>query len=133
MTRRAATVVAVVVVVAAPIALAQLGWVRVGSVSRNSYEMFRSAQRLGLGHLTPMRVAWYLVPVASLAIGLTLALGRRRLAAGLLALQGAVVGATGSAVLVAEVAAGIGAMLAPIAALAAVAVAIGLAREGGDS
>ncbi len=45
-----------------------LGWTVSGSKVRNSYETFRSAQRLGLDQLTPFRVLWFLVPVICLAV-----------------------------------------------------------------
>lgn len=59
----------------------QLEWVRSGSATRNSYEMFRSAQRLGLDELTPFRVVWFLVPVLCLGSLLMLGLARHHVAA----------------------------------------------------
>ena len=47
-------------------AVGQLGLIRTGSATRNSYEMLRSAQRLCLDELTPLRVVWFLVPVVGL-------------------------------------------------------------------
>ena len=58
----------------------QLEWVRSGSATRNSYEMFRSAQRLGLDELTPFRVVWFLVPVLCLGSLLMLGLVRYHVA-----------------------------------------------------
>ncbi|MFT7600525.1 MAG: hypothetical protein ACI8TP_003468 [Acidimicrobiales bacterium] len=89
-------------------AVGWLGWVRSGSAVKNSYEMFRSAQRLGLDQLTPFRVAWFLVPVVSLAIVVLLVVGVRKAAAGLLAIESLVVGAAALAALVGGVAAGLG-------------------------
>ncbi|MDA3039327.1 MAG: hypothetical protein O3C27_07310 [Actinomycetota bacterium] len=62
------------------LAVGQLPWMRTGEATRNSYELFRSAQRLGLDELTPFRVVWHLLPVATLVFGLGLASKQRRLA-----------------------------------------------------
>lgn len=76
----------------------QMPWMRTGAETRNSYELFRSAQRLGLDDLTPFRVVWYLLPVATLSVGLCLASKRRRLAGLIVAAQSLVVIAGGIAV-----------------------------------
>ena len=76
----------------------QVPWMRTGAATRNSYELFRSAQRLGLDELTPFRVVWYLLPVATLAFGLCLASKQRRRAGLVVALQSLVVIAGGIAV-----------------------------------
>lgn len=90
----------------------QLAWMRTGTADRNSYELFRSAQRLGLEELTPFRVVWYLLPVATLAFGLCLASRQRRMAGLVVALQSVVVVAAGIAVWAVGPGAGIGPKLA---------------------
>lgn len=55
-----------------------LPWVRLGGGTRTSFGAFRSAQRLGLDDLAPLRVAWFLVPVLAFAVGGLAALGFRR-------------------------------------------------------
>ncbi len=62
----------------------QLEWVRSGSATRNSYEMFRSAQRLGLDELTPFRVVWFLMPVLCLGSLLMIGLARHHASASFL-------------------------------------------------
>lgn len=90
----------------------QLAWMRTGTATRNSYELFRSAQRLGLDELTPFRVVWYLLPVATLAFGLCLASKKRRLAGLVVAVQSVVVIAAGITVWVVGLGIGIGPKLA---------------------
>ncbi len=90
----------------------QLAWMRTGTADRNSYELFRSAQRLGLDELTPFRVVWYLLPAATLAFGLCLASQQRRLAGLVIAVQSVVVVAAGIAVWVVGLGVGIGPKLA---------------------
>jgi hypothetical protein len=90
----------------------QLAWIRSGSARRNSYEMLRSAQRLGLHELTPLRVVWYLLPVASLVVILLVVLGRRRVAALVVTFEAVVVGLAGSIAWTSGLAAGLGAPVA---------------------
>lgn len=105
-----------------------LDWVASGAARRNSYEMFRSLQRLGLDELTPIRVIWFLVPVAALAALCSLLLRHRRVAAALLVVDGVVVGAAALVVLVAGVRAGSGSIVGVVAAVTAIGSAIGLVR-----
>lgn len=85
-----------------------LGWVVSGAKVRNSYETFRSAQRLGLEDLTPYRVVWFLVPVLTLGIVLAVLGKRLRLGGALLFAQGLTVGAGGFVVLTSSVPTGSG-------------------------
>ncbi len=101
-----------------------LGWVESGSVVRNSYEMFRAAQRLGLDVLTPLRVVWFLVPVASLLVVVLMAAGFVRSGLGVLVLEALLVGAAGVAVLVVGVRGGIGSLVGVALAGAVVALII---------
>lgn len=118
------------VIVAVLLALAELGvgqleWVHVGASSRNSYELFRSAQRLGLGELTPFRVVWYLLPVVALTFALALAGRRTRIAGVLLGGQSVVVAVAGLAVQLVGADAGAGSKLAiPLGAAGLVAGAV---------
>ena len=123
---RAVAAVAMIVVVAVQLVVGQLGWIRVGSTTRNSYEMFRSAQRLGLDQLTPFRVVWYVVPVVSLAIGIAIVAGRHRIAPGLLLAQSLAIGTAGVVVLRSGVTSAVGAGLAPVVAAVGIVVAGGL-------
>ncbi len=78
-----------------------LGWTVSGSKVRNSYETFRSAQRLGLDELTPFRVLWFLVPVAALAVLVTVMAQMNRLAGILLILQCVIIASVGLVVIAA--------------------------------
>ena len=44
-----------------------LHWTHSGQASRSSYEAFRSAQRLGLDQLDPVRVLWFVLPAVALS------------------------------------------------------------------
>ncbi len=90
----------------------QLEWVRIGEAGRNSYELFRSAQRLGFDQLTVFRVIWFLMPVATLAFGLCVVTGRSALGGWMVAAQSLVVGAAGLAVLTTGLDPGPGVMMA---------------------
>ncbi len=103
-----------------------LGWVVSGAKTRDSYETFRSAQRLGLDDLTPYRVLWFLVPVFTVALVVALVANWVRLAGGLLLVQSLVVGVgglvvwlssvpTASGPWVAAIMGGIGLMVAALA------------------
>ena len=83
----------------------QLPWVTTGARSRNSYEVFRSAQALGVDELTPLRVAWFLVPVLALGVVGWIAVGRLRLAAGFLAVAALLVAGVAVVVVAAGLAA----------------------------
>lgn len=67
-----------------------LGWTISGSRVRNSFETFRAAQRLGLDELMPYRVAWFLVPVCSLAVVALALVGRH--SRGVLAISAVLLG-----------------------------------------
>lgn len=97
------------------VAIAWLTWLKVGESSRNSYEIFRSAQRLNLEALDPLRFAWFFVPVVTLVVLVCMAVGYRRSAAALALVQSAFVGAIGLIVLISGVESGLG----PIVAVAA--------------
>ncbi len=51
-------------------------WFRSGASARNSFDLFRSLQLLGLDALTPIRVVWFLLPMAFAAAVVLLAAGR---------------------------------------------------------
>ncbi len=111
MNHRRDSLVVVVVVSATMLVSAQLEWVRSGSAGRNSYQMFRSAQRLGLDQLTPFRVIWFLLPVLCLGAVLMAGLARPLLTALFLAAASVVSLGVGVAVLASGRAAGPGATL----------------------
>ncbi len=119
---------------AATVALAiglvpQLPWVVTGSRSRNSYEVFRSAQSLGVDELTPLRVAWFLVPVAALGVVGWLAVGRLRLAAAFLGAASLLVAGVALVVVVAGIAAA-GARVGVVVGLVGIASAVLLIVRG---
>ncbi len=95
------------------------GWVVSGDRTRNSFEMLRSAQRLGLDQLTPVRVVWFVMPVLALASLALIIFGRPRPAALLLILVALVVGGVGAVVLASDVEIGAGPMIACGAAVLA--------------
>ncbi len=109
-----------------------LTWTLSGSAERNSYASLRSAQRLGIEELTPLRVVWFCVPVAALGM-LLLLLARRRLAA---AAGGVIVGLVlvgfGTAVLLTPVASGVGPWLACLSGGMAVVGSIVQFAQGAD-
>ncbi len=108
----------------------QLEWVRLGSAGRNSYEMFRSAQRLGLDQLTPFRVVWFVLPVLCLGAVLTVGLDRRGTAAFFLGVASTISVGVGLAVVTSGAGAGLGAPLAVFAGgvgLVSVGVSVGAA------
>lgn len=107
----------------------QLPWVTTGARSRNSYEVFRSAQTLGVDQLTPLRVAWYLVPVLALGVVGWIAVGRLRLAAAFLAVAALLVAGVAVVVVVAGLAAA-GAWVALVIGVAGLVAASLLIRRG---
>ncbi len=102
----------------------QLEWIRSGSASRNSYEMFRSAQRLGLDQLTPFRVIWFLLPVLCLGSVLMVSLARERVGAVFLAAASLISLGAGIAVVRSGLGAGPGAPLAVVSGVLGAVVAI---------
>ncbi len=92
-------------------------WVRSGSATRNSFQMFRTAQRLDLDVLTPYRVIWFLVPVVGAAGLVLVMLGHRRSAAVVLFAVGLVIVVVALAVLASPVRAGPGVALGALAGL----------------
>lgn len=106
---------------AAMVVATQLSWVASGSASRNSYEMFRSAQRLGLDQLTPLRVVWFLLPVFCLGAVLMIALSHLRTAAAFVVLSSIIGLVVAGIVLASGRASGAGAALALAGSLGGVA------------
>lgn len=101
-----------------------LGWYRSGTRMRNSFEMMRVPQELGLDGFATIRLVWFLLPVvAGGVIGFSV-LGRRRLAAGLLALQSLVAVVVAAVVAASSIDAGIGPAVTATAALAGLVAAV---------
>lgn len=69
-----------------------LPWLHVGAGRRDSYGLFRAAQRLGFDQITPARVLWYLVPVVAIASVVALLAGYPRLGLALLSSESVIVG-----------------------------------------
>ncbi len=88
-----------------------LTWVKVGASERNSYEVFRTAQRFDLEALDPLRFVWFMSPVATLACLLLVAIQMRRPAGLLVLFQSILVAAVGLAVLLVGVESGLGPLL----------------------
>lgn len=103
-----------------------LTWIKVGASTRNSYEVFRSAQRFQLEQLDPLRFAWFMAPVLTLVCVLLLAIGYSRSAAGVGLIQSVFVGLMGLAVLIIGVNTGLGPLIAALVGTAGVCVALGL-------
>ncbi len=94
-----------------------LGWFRSGSRMRNSFEMFRIPQQLGLDGFTGVRVIWFLLPVMALGVlGFSL-LQRRLAAAGFGCLISLIGLAVGGIVLFSPLDTGMGPALAVLAGL----------------
>ncbi len=94
-----------------------LGWFRSGSRMRNSFEMFRIPQQLGLDGFTGVRVIWFMLPVMALGV-LGFSLLQRRLVAAALACLISLIGiAVGGIVLSSPLDTGLGPALAVPAGL----------------
>lgn len=113
----------------AAIGVAWLPWVRTGSRNRNSYEVFRSAQRLGLEELTPLRVLWFVVPVVAAAAVLAGVASQTRLFGLLAAFVGVTVAIAGLVVTISGAGAGIAPLLAVGVGLAAMVSGVLLVRN----
>lgn len=95
-----------------------LGWYRSGTRLRNSFEMMRVPQQLGLEGFTTVRLLWFLLPVlAAGVIGFVL-LGRIRLGAALLGAQSLVAVVVAAVVLSSSISVGFGPVVTAVAGLA---------------
>lgn len=103
-----------------------LGWFVAGTRVRNSFEMFRIPQQLGLEGFTTIRIGWFLLPVVAAGVVGFAALGRLRPAAGLLALQSLVSLCVGVIVILSPINAGTGPPLTVLGAVAGLIIAVGL-------
>ncbi len=101
-----------------------LGWTVSGSKIRNSYETFRSAQRLGLDELTPFRVLWFLVPVLALAVLVAVAARMNRLAGVLLIVQCLLIASVGLVVIAAPLPTASGPFVALVSGLVGIIVGL---------
>ncbi len=99
-----------------------LGWTVSGSKVRNSYETFRSAQRLGLDELTPFRVLWFLVPVVAFAVLVAVATRMLRLGGALLIAQCLVIASIGLVVIAAPLPTASGPFVALVSGVTGIAV-----------
>lgn len=113
-------------VVIANAAVGWLTWVKVGASTRNSYEVFRSAQRFQLEQLDPLRFAWFMAPVLTLICLLLVVIGFQRWAAIVGLVQSLFVGLMGLAVLIIGVNTGLGPIVALLVGAIGVCVAISL-------
>ena len=69
-----------------------LPWIRSGTVWRNSYEVWQSADRLGVIEGRPaetLHLVWFLLPLGAAGLLVAVALDRPRLSAGLAGVMGA--------------------------------------------
>ena len=94
-----------------------LGWFESGSRMRNSFEMFRIPQQLGLDGFTGVRVIWFLLPILALGVVGFSALQRRLAAAGCACLISMIGIGVGGIVLVSSLDTGMGPLLAVVAGL----------------
>ena len=97
-----------------------LTWVKVGSSSRNSYEIFRTAQRFNLEALDPVRFIWFMSPVLTLGCLLLIPLRLRRSAGVLVLLQSFLGAGVSLAVLVVGIESGAGPKLGFASGLAGI-------------
>jgi len=103
-----------------------LTWIKVGASTRNSYEVFRSAQRFQLEQLDPLRFAWFMAPVLTLVCFLLLSIGLWRWAAVIGMIQSVFVGLIGLAVLIIGVNTGLGPIVAVFVGTVGLCVGVGL-------
>ncbi len=108
-----------------------LGWFRSGTQMRNSFEMFRIPQQLGLDGFTTIRLVWFLVPVMAAGVIGFVALGRNGPATLLAAVQGVVGLTIGVIVLFSELDSGFGPLLAAGAGAVLLASALGMFLTAG--
>ena len=94
-----------------------LGWFRSGSRMRNSFEMFRIPQQLGLDGFTGVRVIWFLLPIMAVGVIGFNVLQRRLPAAGFACLISLIGIAVGGIVLISPLDTGLGPALAVLAGL----------------
>lgn len=92
-----------------------LGWFRSGSRMRNSFEMFRIPQQLGLDGFTGVRVIWFLLPILAVGVVGFSGLQRRLPAAGCACLISLIGVGVGGIVLVSSLDTGLGPLLAVVA------------------
>ncbi|MFW2382015.1 MAG: hypothetical protein ACN4GZ_09670 [Acidimicrobiales bacterium] len=109
-----------------------LGWFRSGTTMRNSFEMFRIPQQLGLEGFTTIRLLWFLMPVFAAGVVGFIALGRNGPATLLSALQGLVGLTVGIIVLFSDLDSGLGPFLATGSGLVLIASSIGMLVTAGD-
>ncbi|NNF55580.1 MAG: hypothetical protein HKN03_14190 [Acidimicrobiales bacterium] len=109
-----------------------LGWFVAGTRVRNSFEMFRIPQQLGLEGFTTIRVGWFLLPVVAVGVLGFVALGRLRPAAALLALQSFVSLCVGVIVVLSPINAGAGPAVTILGGGAGLVVAAGLLVVGSE-
>lgn len=94
-----------------------LGWFQSGSRMRNSFEMFRIPQQLGLEGFTGVRVVWFLMPVLAAGVVGFLVLGRREISAGLVMLQAVVSASVAAIVLAGSLETGVGVVVTLVGSL----------------
>ena len=108
-----------------------LGWFRSGTRMRNSFEMFRIPQQLGLEGFTTIRLVWFLMPVMAAGVVGFVALRRNGPATLLSALQGLIGLTIGTIVLFSDLDSGLGPVLASGAGLVLLASAVGMLLTAG--
>jgi hypothetical protein len=109
-----------------------LGWFRSGTQMRNSFEMFRIPQQLGLDGFTTIRLVWFLVPVMAAGVVGFVMLARNGPATLLSAVQGVVGLTIGIIVLFSELDTGFGPLLATGAGVALLGSALGMFLTAGS-
>jgi hypothetical protein len=109
-----------------------LGWFRSGTRMRNSFEMFRIPQQLGLEGFTTIRVLWFLMPVMAAGILGFVLLRRNGPATLLSALQGLIGLTIGIIVLFSDLDTGLGPFLASGSGLVLLASAAGMLLTAGN-
>ncbi len=92
-----------------------LGWFKSGSRMRNSFEMFRIPQQLGLDGFTGVRVIWFLLPILAIGVIGFSVLQRRLVAAACACLISMIGIGVGGIVLFSSLDTGTGPLLAVVA------------------
>lgn len=85
-----------------------LGWYRSGTRLRNSFEMMRVPQELGLEGFTTIRTVWFVLPVLTAGVIGFVLLGRIRLAAVVLGVQSLVAIVVAAVVIASSISVGFG-------------------------
>ena len=103
-----------------------MGWFVTGTRVRNSFEMFRIPQQLGLEGFTTIRVVWFILPVLAAGVVGFMLLGRQRFGGALLFVHAVASLTVGTIVMFSPIHAGGGPLVAILGGVAGLISGIGL-------